>query len=350
MAFANISRLSLEILNQNFRAPGVGSRAVPAGRGDAASPQDANFRVADEFMRVVPIMDAYIYGRPMARQYQVRTATDLVEPNFTARAGGTAWVPGMTSPFGQELELSGARFKKISTVVRSDELMVAVPEDVLAAELRLARVAVVRALSEAIFHSNPATDDNAELAGLPFYLGAANPQDVTYTSTAKMIGGLSEIEARCHPGDDGLGTGPDVFVMSSRARWRLLKELEDKGITPDMAYSPLTDSVQLHFHGVPVLMGRVAEPSPTAPAAAVTEAWALTLFGESGVRVYTVGGDKFGIREEPFTTMTSVNAAGETDHAARGVEVYGVYSLLVPDPCSIARLRGIPTPDPFTVP
>jgi hypothetical protein len=354
MPFQTISRTSLELLNQNYRSPGVLPRPVPPGRGDASTPDNLGFRVADEFIRVVPFVNADMVGRPHPRQYQVRSAADLFEPDFTARPAGSAWVSGRTTGYGQELELVGARFKKISTVVRSDPLMLdrASGDDMLSAQIILAEISIVRALSEALLHSVPASDDATELAGLPFFLPPGGAQDVAYDAGRRLIGGLAEIEARCCPSDGDFGAHPDVFIMASRTRWRLLKELEDKGVTPDFQHSPITGRIQFHYHGIPVLTGRVAEPAAAPPNVSRTTAWALKLYGPSGIRVLHLGGDstEFGVRNEPMTTMTGFDAAGEAVSASRGVEVFGVYSVLVPEPMSIARLNGIPTADPFTAP
>lgn len=354
MPLASISRLALEILNQNYRAPAILPGPVPPARGSAAAPSDPNFNVADEFIRIVPFINADINGRPMARQYQVRSAGDLPEAAFTARGAGTPWTPGNIAAFGQDLDLMGASFKRVGFMVRVDELMqTGATQDMLNVQRHFARIATVRGLSEAIFASNPASDDNAELAGLPFFLPANSPQDVAYDPGAKMMGGLAELEARCSPSDGDFGSGPDVFVTSSRARWRLLAEMEARGVTPNYAYCPLTGRMQLHYHGVPVLTGRVPEPASGGAAAdATTEAWALKLFGPSGVCVLHVGGDPadYGLREEPITTVTALDATGEARNATSGVEIFGVYSLRVPEIGSIARLHSIPALDPIRRP
>jgi hypothetical protein len=353
MPFQSVTRTSLELLNQNYRSPGVAPRPLPPGRGDAAAPDNPDFKVVDEFIRVLPFINADAGGRPHARQYKVRTAAELSEPNFTARPAGTPWAPGVSTGWGQELEFIGARFKKLSTVVRSDEGMVDHgAEDMLTVQAQLAEVALVRAVSEAIFHSVPASDDNAELLGLPFYAPAGSPQNVAYDPARKLIGGLSEIEARCAPSDGDHGAGPTVFVVTSRSRWRLCKELEDKGVTPDYRYSALTGRLQLHFHGIPVLTGRLPEPAATAPATPTTDAWALNLLGPTGVRMIHLGGEStsFGVRQEMTNTLATVDATGEAHTATRALEVFGVYSLQVPEPQSVARLTGILTKDPFTAP
>ena len=350
MTFNDITRDTLEILNQNYRLPGVMPRPVPPGRGDAAAPQDPSYSVADEFIRAIPFVNTgVVEPRPYARQYQVRTVNTLFEPPFTTRQTSTAWVSGDTDPAGEELEIVGSRFKKISTVVRTDELMVTDgdDEDVFQVQIGLAQISIVRALSEAILFSNPTTDDDAELAGLPFYLPAGSPNDVTYDAGRGMIGGLSELEARTCPSDGNFGGRADVFVMSSRGRWRLLKELEDKGVKPDFMFCPWTGRIQFHYHGLPVLVGRLPEPQDPNGS---TQAWALKLLGPTGVRILHLEGDSdnFGLRQETVTTMTGLDGSGEAQSATRGVEVFGVYSVIVPEPNAIARLSGIPITDPFT--
>lgn len=348
--FAAVTRSSLEILNQNFRAPGVLPRPVPPGRGDAHRPENPDFAVVDEFIRAVPFVRANLDGRPQARAYQVRTASALSEPEATARGSGSPWAPGATRPFGEELEISGARFKKISVVVRADEAMVdgGTAEDMLAAQARLASTAIVRALADALLHSAPANDDQAEVSGLRSFLRP--PQDVAFDPARRLMGGLAEIEARCAPSGGDFGARPDAFVLSSRVRWRLLKELEDKGVAPDFRHCPMTGGLALHYHGVPVLTGRVPEPagggSPT------TDAWAVKLHGPSGIRVYHLGGESasFGVRAERVTTMTSFDGAGEARTATRGLEVFGMYAVVVPEAASIARLSGVPARDPFASP
>lgn len=347
MPLRSITRRTLELVSQNVRLPGVVARGVPPARGGAPGPSTLSYSVADDLIRVVPFVR--IDEGAFARQYMLRAADAPDEPNFTARtAAGTAWSAGATAPFGVELEPIGARFKRIGLTVRVDDLMASeAAEDVLEAQIDLARIAIVRALSEALLGSNPVSDDAAELAGLPFFLQSGGLQDVLYDPARGMIGGLAEIEARCHPGDDGLGAGPCAFVMSSRARWRLLKELEDKGLQPDFRWSDLLERETLHFHGVPVLGGRVPEPLGAPPE---TEAWALKLTGPSAVQILHVEGDEFGLREEPAGPVTGLDAQGEASSQTRGAQVFGVYSVLAPDPQSFARLRGVPAGDPFSQP
>lgn len=346
MSFGSITRRTLELLHQSLRSEGVATLGVPAGRGDAASASDPSFAVSDDLIRVIPFVS--VDAGPFARQYMLQVDVGIDEPPFTTRGASASWKPGETFAFGEDLVPTGARFKKVGVTVRIDELMSGDSmQDVLDLQIELASVAIVRSLSEALLHSNPATDDDAEFSGLPFFLGAAADQDVDYDPGRGLIGGLSEIEARCRPGDDGLGTGPDCFVMSSRARWRLTKELEDKGLQPDTRYCELTGRDALHFHGVPVIGGRVPEPAATPP---TTEVWAMTLTGPTAVRILHLEGDEFGVRVDPITTVAGLDPQGEANSATRGAEVYGLYSLLVPDPRAVARLRRVPAGDPFAQP
>jgi hypothetical protein len=325
---------------------GVSVQAVPPGRGDAAVASDPSYAVCDDLIRILPFVS--VDAGPYARQYMLQVDDVIDEPSFTARGSSKPWTPGTTLAFGEELAPVGARFKKVGVTVRIDELMAGdVMQDVLDVQVELAHVAIIRALSEAILHSNPVSDDDGEFSGLPFFLASGGDQDITYDQSRGMIGGLSEIEARCRSGDDGLGAGPDVFVMSSRARWRLMKELEDKGLQPETRWCEWVGRDCLHFHGLPVVGGRVPEPASAIPS---TEAWALTLSGPTAVQLLHIEGDAFGLREDPVTTVAGLNASGEANSTTRGVEVYGVYSLLVPDSRTIARLRQIPAGDPFSQP
>jgi len=219
------------------------------------------------------------------------------------------------------------------------------PDDVLVPQIEFARIAIKRALGTAILGSNPPDDDGADFAGLPFYIPANSSQIVDYNLSRGLIGGLSELEARCTPGGDGMGKEADVFVMSLRNRWRLDKEEEDKGYRPDYTSSSWLEGKRRHFHGKMVTSGPVPEgDSPDEG----TSIYALCISGESAVRVLHIGGDDFGIRVERRTSSIALNSLGEAETATNAVEVFGIYSLLVPDPKSVALLRGVPVSDPFT--
>ena len=353
MPFQSIDRDSLELLKQNYRSPGVLPGPIPPSKGDASAPQDPTFKVADEFIEVVPFVDiSYAGNQPHARQYQVRVAGDLSEPNFSAAPTGTPWKPGTTTPFGQELETVGARFKKLEVTVRIDDLMVdgrwsetdgSWPEDMLSVQVDLGKESLKRAVSFALWASHVTSDDQDQLAS--FQNSLTSSQDVAYDSTRKLLGGLAEIVTRCSTSDGRC----DILVMSPRASWRLDKEREDKGTNLEYQFSPLTGRIQQHFHGIPVLLGRV--PEPAGGANPTTVAWALRIMGRSGVKVLHNGGDEFGRRTRLMTTMAEIEpTTGEAKSSSEGVTIFGVYSLLVPEPTAIARLKGIPTPDPFTAP
>ncbi|WP_315830715.1 hypothetical protein [Bradyrhizobium prioriisuperbiae] len=346
MGFAAVTRFSLEVLNQNYRAPVVLPRPVPPSRGDAPAVQDASYKVADDFIRLVPFVRAGGSDRPVARQYQVRTAEDLFEPPFTARGGaGTTWVQGASTPFGQEFDIAGTRFKKVSTVFRDDPLM---EQSMRRHQEILAGTAVVRAMSDAAWNSFPSNDDQSELAGFRYYLPAASPQHVTYDPARKLLGGLAEIIARCCPSDGDFGVGPDVIVTTSRVIWRLVKEHQDKGIDPVFEYCPLTAKKQLHYCGVPLVTGRIAEPAGTT---STTEAWAIKITGDSAVRFVHVGGDSdnYGLQRRS-TTVSWRDASGEVEGSSPATEVYAIVSVLVPEEQAVAVLQKIPTADPYAQP
>ena len=363
-------RDALTILNLLYRVPGLVPQPVYPAAADAVH-QQAVHMVEDELIRVLRFVPTDPEGRPFSHHYQVKARGRLDEPALTTTGAGSDWKPGATTPFGQALQelfdcpSTVARFKKGSLFVRADELMVDptnVSQDVLEVQVRLASIALVRALSLAILQSRPlprgdltiATsgtglgDDAAEFTGLPAYV-VGTTQDVAWRPSLGMMGGLAAIEARCHPSDGDFGTSPDAFVMSSRARWRLLLEMEQKGITPEYLPCVLTRKLQLHFHGIPVLTGRVREEA----VGGSTEAWALKLTGPTAVRVLHVGGrpDAFGVQLEPTTVTQAAPATcdgqpSEVQNSTRGVEVFGNYSLCVPEPQSIARLTGIPVDEP----
>jgi hypothetical protein len=159
------------------------------------------------------------------------------------------------------------------------------------------------------------------------------------------MGGLGELLTRVAPSDGDFGAGPDCFVMSSRTRWRLLKEMEDKGVEPAFKQCDLTGRLQLHYHGVPVLTGRVPEQASTP---SKTWAWALKLRGPSAVRVLHIGGDSanYGLRVEDLGPMPQISA-GVLQEYTRGVKVFGIYSLLVPETRAIARLKDVPSTHAF---
>ena len=363
-------RDALTILNLLYRVPGLIPQPVYPATADVVE-EKAVHMVEDELIRVLRFVPTDPDGRPFSHHYQVKAKGRLEEPPLATTGSGSEWKAGATTPFGQALEAlfdapsTVARFKKGSLFVRADELMVDptnASQDVLEVQVRLASIALVRALSLAILQSRPlprgdlsiaATgtglgDDAAEFTGLPAYI-AGTEQEIDWRPVPGMMGGLAAIEARCHSSGGDFGTAPDAFVMSSRARWRLLSEMEQRGLTPQYLPSALTGKPQLHFHGIPVLTGRVREE----PSGGTTEAWALKLTGPTAVRVLHVGGKpgSFGVQLEP-TTVTQAAAAStdgqpaEVQSSTRGVEIFGNYSLCVPEPQSAARLTGIPVDEP----
>ena len=82
-----------------------------------------------------------------------------------------------------------------------------------------------------------------------------------------------------------------------------------------------------------------------------SDAWALRLSGPSAVRVLHLGGDpaSYGVRVEERTLVTqapalssgSDGAASDINNATRGVEVFGMYSVLVPEVQSAALLWDV---------
>jgi hypothetical protein len=218
----------------------------------------------------------------------------------------------------------------------------------------------VRSLSAALFQSYPGSaalnglsDDAAEFWGLPAYFKADGPfaqtQVLDWKSEPKkgMKGWLMELEALCHPSDGDFGSGPDAFVMASRPRMWLKKEFYDAGVNPDYRVSPLTGKMHLHCDGIPVLTGRVRETGLAGldelhHGTPSTEVWALKLTGPSAIRILHSGGDSknFGIRMA--STPTQIEGADVVAQGAPSIEVFGVYSLIVPEVQSVARLINVP--------
>ena len=53
MAFKDVSRESLELLNQNYRSPDVQSLSYPPSRGLSTAAQDPSYRVVDDFLKIL---------------------------------------------------------------------------------------------------------------------------------------------------------------------------------------------------------------------------------------------------------------------------------------------------------
>jgi hypothetical protein len=320
--------------------------------------------VADEFIRFLPFVSSTPEGRPYSEQYVLRAEGALQEPSFATIGHGTPWTAGASFSFAQSLDGRSARrrFKRLSVFIEIDELMVdesGSRRDVLELEARLAATSLIRALSAAVMQSSPKPPDTTaasadhqsdpdvqEFTGLPASI-AGTDQDVAWDETSGIIDGLAAIEALCHPSDGDFGGQPDVFVMSSRARWRLLHELEHRAITPDFHMSAMTGRTQFHFHGIPVLSGRVREEADSG----TTDAWAIKLYGPTGIRVLHVGGNPaaYGVQVEE-TLISAPKSSGESRGIVtiqKGVEVFGIFSLVIPELQSAARLSGIPAKSPI---
>jgi len=128
--------------------------------------------------------------------------------------GGSAWATGTTTAFGEELKSDQKRFRKISTVVRSDELMVDGDgeQEVLGIEVRLASVAIVRAISEAFFWSHPTSDDQPELNGLPTYIVADHDGEKSRAVASLPRLPTATASGQCLPGGTEL-TGMRPFKL-----------------------------------------------------------------------------------------------------------------------------------------
>jgi hypothetical protein len=335
MPLFSLDRDSAELLNQNYRLPDVAPGGVPPGRGAAAASQHPDIYVNDEAIHALPFRNIGESLLEPERVYSVRVAGDLIEPDFTYRGGADTWKAGAAAPAGQRLMMRGARLKKISQVVRVDRRMTDKVMDVM---FRLAQTAIVRALSEAIWSSAPPSDDGETFSGLPTFLTPS--QDLAFDSTQSYSANFDRLLARCHPSGNGEGTDADVIVCSESALINYTADRENRGLSVECYYSPLTGRIQRHHRGKPLLVGRVPEPAGSG----VTWAYTVKLLGPSGITVAHRGGDPEALGAEigPVTTMIGLDATGEAASSTVGAEVWGEYALLVPEAQSVARMTGVP--------
>jgi hypothetical protein len=233
--------------------------------------------------------------------------------------------------------------------------------DVLDTQVRLASLAIVRAVSRAVLQSYPGTagsvnDDIMPMPGLPYYFdssfgGGSSPffTEQTVAFGANLRAGFSAIARVCHPSDGDFGARADAFVTSEYVRQSLIDELEANQLMPQYEHSALTGRVEMHYRGIPVLTGRVDEDGNTP---SKTDVWAIKLSGPSAVKVLHLGGESanFGVQVEPKTLVTQASSNSNADSRAptdvnnvtRGVEVFGIYSLQIPEVQSVARLTNVP--------
>jgi hypothetical protein len=347
---------ALTTLNQLYRVPGVVPLGVPATSPGRSPDKKLGFPVADELIRVIGFAPAQPDGRPYSHQYLVRAAGVLAEPSFSNGDGGSTdlFVQNLEDAFDGDTGVVGS-FKKISALVEIDPSMVdplGGDDDLLSVQVKFAGIALIRSLSRAMLQSNgmpskprgkgsPVTspgDGAADLRGLPSFV-EGTAQDCPWDPNTGLLGGLAVLEAICQPSGGDFGARPDAFVMSSRARARLVNELENKGLNPEFRISTMTGRIQLHYHGIPVLSGRVREDAD-----GVSDVWALKLAGPSGVFVCHTGGQSrdFGVQVGPRRVIVDDTQGDKTVRLLDGVDVFGFYSLVVPEPQSIARIHSVP--------
>jgi hypothetical protein len=290
----------------------------------------------------------------------LRARSPLKEPLFSPDGSGAATLTNIFSqqledvlaPDGGRTQIGADEFSRLSSLVEIDPLMVdprTDDDDVLSVQVKFAAISVVRSLSRAIFQNDLGQSDSGSVTkslfghrgngfrGLPSYI-SGTAQDIPFGQFDGLIHGLTALEVKCQPSDGDFGGRLDAFVMSSRTRSRLLGELEDRNLTPHFVNCPFTGRLQLHFHGIPVLTGRVREGRD-----GTSDAWALKLLGPSAVRVCHVGGDSsgFGVQVGPRTNIVQNEASGSID-LSNTVEIFGTYSLVVPELQSVSRLTAIP--------
>lgn len=344
MTFKDISYRTVQALNANLKLEDVVPGSYPPSRGAAAQSFQDDFHLSDEFIRVLPFRSLEQDSQPFSRQYSAQTLDQgpLTETDqITARtvAASPDRDTGNTISFGVELETFGTYFKRISATVRTDTSMTGASPDVLDTMVNLARVSIVRSLSEALFVSVPVNDEeDAGLAGFQWFLANAPTQDMLYDPNRTLLAQTKELIIRCRPGADGLGERPDALVTCSQIIMMIVDAQEKLGVTPDYQFCPLTGQIQPHYCGIPLLEGRVPQPEGEP----ISEIYALRLTGRNAIELLTLGGDEYGIHVENRVTMAGMNASHEATNVSLGTEIFGVYALSVKDWRSISRLRSVP--------
>ena len=236
----------------------------------------------DEALAVLPLEDVGEGMLEPERVYTLRVDGGLKEPDFTFRGRADTWRAGSASAAGERLVMRDSRLMKVSQVVRVDRRMT---DEVMNVMVGLARTAIKRAVSEAIWGSAPQSGSGALLSGLPDFLVPS--QDLVFDANQSFSANFDRLLARCRPGGDGLGAEADAIICSETAFINYMADREDRGLTVECCYSPLTGRLQRHHRGKPLLVGRVPEPAGTG----TTVAYALSLIGPSRVRLAHRGGD-----------------------------------------------------------
>ena len=183
---------------------------MPAARGAAAAPEHPEYYVHDE-AAVLPLEDVGEGMLEPERVYTLRVDGGLKEPDFTFRGGANTWRAGSASAAGERLVMCDSRLMKVSQVVRVDRRMT---DEVMNVMVGLARTAIKRAVSEAIWGSAPQSGSGALLSGLPDFLVPSH--DLVFDANQSFSANFDRLLARCRP--EGTAWGRRRTRSSARRR------------------------------------------------------------------------------------------------------------------------------------
>lgn len=332
----------------------------------------------DEFVTTIPF-EAYtrdpLRGVTEARPDNSPTsAAPAFFPKDLATTSGADWFSASGSPTSMDLAIETSlisgyeqfNFRRIGTSFDIDAFQAkvvasrggaTVGPDVKATLIRLASMAVARQLSRDAINSTEYTTSPTKIAGLAglydglFPTGTGTSLTDTWQvlkassgSPFGLIADVRKLLRRVSPSGGAFGQGPNMLLMSQRARDALIAVERGMSGMNQPVFLPGPDGeLRYHFDGVPVYVGPVREdedPTGSVPgystvATDATSIYALRVGGPSGVRLLHVGGEsqQFGIVVEPVA-----QAPGSV---TEGYRVHGTYTLLVPERQSVARLFGV---------
>lgn len=336
----------------------------------------------DDFITVLPF-EAYSRD-PLRGVEPARPNIGTVGPDPAFFPQSTASSPG-TSGTGADWFISGAAptdmnlaietslvsayeqfaFRRIGTSFDIDAFQAKVVAsggggtigpDVKATLIRLASMAVARQLSRDAINSTTRTTGSgmafSTIGGLAGMYDGLYPSgsgtsltdtfQVVKLNTTPLIAGVRKLLRRVSPSGGAFGQGPNMLLMSQRARDTLIAAERTTIGSNQPVFLPTADGeMRYHFDGVPVHVGPVREDESTTGAVPdwggtdATSIYALRIGGPSGVRMLHVGGEsqQFGIVVEPVAQAPNT--------VTEGYRVHGTYTLYVPERQSVARLWGV---------
>ena len=215
--------------------------------------------------------------------------------------------------------------------------------DPVATFLRIAKIAVLRALGRGIVNGLGSSPEIRGLAGLYNGQFGSNDTQQVLKSTSFSLAEVRQLCRRATPsGEDGLGEGPNALLMSMRTRDKLVSVERAANNTPTFLPDPLTGRLRYHFDGIPVYVGpaREDEEDNTLPSFGDTSSthrssiYALRIGGRTGIRVLHFGGDS-------NNHGLNIEEIAPSDTGPIGYRAHGSYTLFVPERQSVARLWHI---------